>query len=169
MTILTPPVHLTPEDEIEPRRIAMRSCTNLIDGELKEKTVGMRSLFIASRICDRLNSLYYPQVGAAAVETMIYCFDQARPRSKAGCCLHSFRATPNARIPEGDLHVAPNLVVEVLSPGNSGIEVEEKLNEYLGARHSDGLDRQSGGSDDPRLPSGWHYSTLPHVGGCDRK
>jgi Uma2 family endonuclease len=40
---------------------------------------------------------------------------------------------PGGRIPEGDIFVVPDLVVEVLSPGNGGIELEEKLDEYLDA------------------------------------
>jgi Uma2 family endonuclease len=36
-------------------------------------------------------------------------------------------------IPQGDIDFVPDLVVEVLSPGNSGLEVEEKLDEYLDA------------------------------------
>ena len=44
-----------------------------------------------------------------------------------------FDRLPNRKIPEGDLHLAPELVVEVLSPSNTGTELEEKLNEYLAA------------------------------------
>lgn len=40
---------------------------------------------------------------------------------------------PGGTIPDGDVFVAPDLVVEVLSPGNSGNEVDEKLDEYLSA------------------------------------
>lgn len=40
---------------------------------------------------------------------------------------------PGGKYPEGDLFLAPDLVVEVLSPGNTGLEVDEKLAEYLAA------------------------------------
>jgi len=132
MTILTQPIDLTPQD-VERASERDAKLYELIDGELKEKTAGTRSLFIASRICDRLNSVFYPQIGFAAVEAMIYCFERKRHGRKPDVVYIRFDRLPTREIPEGDLFVAPDLVVEVLSPGNSGIELDEKLNEYLGA------------------------------------
>jgi Uma2 family endonuclease len=40
---------------------------------------------------------------------------------------------PPTGIPVGYWIGAPDLAVEVISPGNSGREIEEKINEYLGA------------------------------------
>jgi Uma2 family endonuclease len=132
MTTLAQPVHLTPADvERASRRDGKRY--ELIDGELKEKNVGTRALFVASRICDRLNAAFYPGTGFAAVEAMIYCFDRRNHGRKPDVVFVTFERLGCRVIPDGDIHVAPDLVVEVLSPGNTGIEVEEKLNEYLDA------------------------------------
>jgi Uma2 family endonuclease len=135
MTMVAPsssPRQLTPEDvERASNRDSKRY--ELLDGELKEKTVGTEALFIASRISERLNASQYPQLGFAACEVMIYCFERPNHGRKPDVVFARFDRLPERRIPKGDLHFAPDLVVEVLSPGNSGIEFEEKLNEYLDA------------------------------------
>ena len=128
----TEPPDLTPEDvERASERDGKRY--ELIDGELKEKIVGTKALFVASRICERLHAAYYPHIGFAAVEAMIYCFSRRRHGRKPDVVYITFERLGGTAIPDGDILVAPVLVVEVLSPGNSGIEVEEKLNEYLEA------------------------------------
>lgn len=38
---------------------------------------------------------------------------------------------PGERVPKGDLRLAPDLVVEVLSPGDAAVQVERKVEEYL--------------------------------------
>jgi Uma2 family endonuclease len=132
MTTFASPAQLTPEDV---ERAAERDGKRyeLIDGELKEKVVGTKSLFIAGRICDRLNAAFYPQVGFAAVEAMVYCFEKRRHGRKPDVMYVNFARLPRPEIPDGDIFVAPDLVVEVLSPGNTGAEVEGKLDEYLDA------------------------------------
>jgi Uma2 family endonuclease len=75
MSTLTLPIPLTPDDV---ERASMRDAKHyeLINGELKEKIVGFRALFIAGRIAERLNQRFYPAEGAAAVEAMTYCFQR---------------------------------------------------------------------------------------------
>jgi Uma2 family endonuclease len=132
MTIATPPIPLTPDDvERASERDGKRY--ELIDGELKEKVVGTRALFIASRIADRLNATFYPRVGFAVVEAMIYCFAPRNHGRKPDVTYVKLDRLPDKAIPEGDLLIAPDLVVEVLSPSNTGIDLEDKLDEYLAA------------------------------------
>src|SRR5687768_15547625 len=132
MSTLTPPVRLTPED-------VERACERdgklyeLIDGELKEKKVGAEALFIATRIAAVLNAAFYPHTGMAACELMIYCFDGRSHGRKPDVVYVRLNRLPSGRIPTGDLFVAPDLVAEVLSPNNSGSEVDEKLDEYITA------------------------------------
>ena len=40
---------------------------------------------------------------------------------------------PEERVPKGYATIAPDLVVEVISPGDVAYEVDEKVEEYLGA------------------------------------
>lgn len=132
MSAITQPSTFTPEDvERASKRDGKRY--ELIDGELKEKQVGFVSLFIATRIAEFLNSRFYPAAGIAAVEVMVYCFGRTDHGRKPDVTFVKLDRLPNRAIPRGDLHLAPDLVVEVLSPGNSGLEVEEKLDEYLDA------------------------------------
>lgn len=132
MSTLTPPTRLSPED-------VERACERdgklyeLIEGELKEKKVGFLALFIATRIAERLNAHFYPGAGVAACEVMIYCFNGRQHGRKPDVVFVTLDRLPNAEIPDGDLFIAPDLVVEVLSPGNTGMEVDDKLDEYLAA------------------------------------
>jgi Uma2 family endonuclease len=131
MSIVTP-IQLTARDaELASERNSRRY--ELIDGELKEKEVGFWALFIAVRIAQHLNAQLYPHDGAAAVEVMIYCFDRPNHGRKPDVVYVRNRRFPGGVIPDGDIRLAPDLVVEVLSPGNSGIELEDKLDEYLAA------------------------------------
>jgi Uma2 family endonuclease len=132
MSVAAPPQSLSPADvERASRRDGKRY--ELINGELKEKNVGTKALFIASQICDRLNAVFYPAIGFACVEAMIYCFAQPGHGRKPDVTFVRFDQLPGKTIPDGDIFVPPVLVVEVLSPGNSGVEVDEKLDEYLSA------------------------------------
>ncbi len=126
----TPP--LTPDD-VERAAKRDQKRYELIDGKLKEKEVGFVALFVATRIAERLNAKFYPQAGAAAVEAMIYCFKKRNHGRKPDVVYVSNQRFAVGEMPEGDLFVAPNLVVEVLSPSNTGIELEQKLDEYLEA------------------------------------
>jgi len=132
MSILTSSTQFTPEE-------VSRACERdgklyeLIEGELKEKHVGFWELFIAARIIERLNSHFYPHEGAAVGEVMVYCFDRANHGRKPDVVFVRKNRFPGSQIPDGDIRLAPDLVVEVLSPGNSGIELEDKLDEYLAA------------------------------------
>lgn len=132
MSTLTPPASLTP---LEVERAGERDgkLYELIDGELREKRVGAKSLFVATRIAALLNAFFYPHTGFAACEVMIYCFTRKRHGRKPDVVFVKLNRLPDAAIPDGDVFVAPDLVVEVLSPKNSGEEVDEKLAEYLGA------------------------------------
>src|SRR6478609_9348662 len=132
MSALAPPFSITPEDV---ERAAARDGKRyeLIDGELKEKEVGFKSLWIAGKISERLNAHFFPRDAVAAVEPMTYCFGRSNHGRKPDVALVSLDKLPSREMPEGDLRVVPDLVVEVLSPSNSGFEIEVKLDEYLAA------------------------------------
>jgi Uma2 family endonuclease len=132
MATLSPAVRLTPED-VERASERDGKHYELIDGELKEKNVGAEALFVATRISERLNSALYSQQGFAAVELMIYCFERPDHGRRPDVAFVRLHRPPDRKIPKGDLRLAPDLAVEVLSPGNTGIELEDKLDEYLAA------------------------------------
>jgi Uma2 family endonuclease len=132
MSTLTPLVPLTPE-EVEHAGERDGKLYELIDGELREKKVGAKALFIATRIASLLNAFFYPHRGMAACEVMIYCFNGRSHGRKPDVVYVTLGRLPNCEIPDGDIFIAPDLVVEVLSPSNTGIEVDDKLEEYLAA------------------------------------
>jgi Uma2 family endonuclease len=130
MTLLNPPTRFTPEDV---ERVGKQDAEHyeLVDGELKEKVAGTESLFIAGRICDALNTHYYPEKGFAVVEAMVYCFGRPHHGRRPDVTFVWRDRLPDRKIPVGDLTIVPDLMVEVLSPGNTAYEVDDKLTEYL--------------------------------------
>jgi len=130
MSTLASPTSLTPADvELASERDGKHY--ELIDGQLKEKSEGAEALYVALRIAQRLNALYDPAQGLALVEPMVYCFGRPDHGRKPDVALFWKHRLPNGRIPKGDFHIAPDLAVEVLSPGNTGVDLEDKLDEYL--------------------------------------
>jgi Uma2 family endonuclease len=132
MSAIAPPTRLTPEDvERASERDGKRY--ELIDGELKEKVVGAEAIYVALRIAQRLSAAYDPDQGFAFVEATVYCFDRPNHGRKPDVSFIWRRRLPGGTVPKGDLRLAPDLAVEVLSPGNTGTELDEKLDEYLAA------------------------------------
>lgn len=132
MTLLTPPLTLTPEDVERAGRQDAKHY-ELVDGELKEKSVGTESLFIAGQISQSLNAAYYPDRGFAVVEAMVYCFNRPNHGRKPDVTFLWRNRLPDGRVPVGDITITPDLVVEVLSPGNTAFDLDEKLTDYLEA------------------------------------
>jgi Uma2 family endonuclease len=64
---------------------------------------------------------------------MVYCFNGRDHGRKPDVVYVKLDRLPNREIPDGDILVAPDVAVEVLSPGNAGLEVDDKLDEYLAA------------------------------------
>jgi Uma2 family endonuclease len=132
MPVVTGVKELSPE-EVERASERDDRRYELVDGELREKKVGAKALFVATRICELLNGKFYPQYAFAAVEIMIYCFARKRHGRKPDVVFVRLDRLSGGEIPDGDLFIAPDMVVEVLSPGNTSMELDEKLNEYLAA------------------------------------
>src|SRR2546423_1697961 len=112
MSTLPSPIRLPPAD-VERASERDGKHYELIDGQLKEKSVGAKALYIALRIAQRLNALYDPAQGVALVEPMVYCFDRPNHGRKPDVALFWKRRLPGGQIPEGDFHIAPDLAVEV--------------------------------------------------------
>ncbi len=132
MSVVKPPIQLMPAD-VERASERDDKTYELVNGKLEEKVVGTKAALVASLIGARLNAAFYPRIGFAVALGMIYCFKRLSHCRKPDVVYVRFERMGSRAIPEGDLHLVPDLVVEVLSPGNSGIEVEEKLGEYQDA------------------------------------
>ena len=93
-----------------------------IDGVLGEKVVGFECCSLPPASLNDSICAHTLHNGVAAVEVMTYCFDRSDHGRQTG---RRFRADEPVcrmgKIPRGYLHIAPDLVVEVLSSGNTGI------------------------------------------------
>lgn len=108
----------------------------LIDGALVERNMGLESSEIAGRIIvliglflrrRGLGRLFPPDAG-------YQCFaeDQNKLLRPDVSFIRSGRL-PGNRVPKGWARIAPDLVVEVVSPNDIADEVEAKVNVWLGA------------------------------------
>jgi len=129
MSSVTASSDLTPDDVDRASRRDAKHYER-INGTLKAKALGFWELFIAVRIAEQLNRRFYPHEGAASVEVTVYCFDRPDHGRKPDVVFLKSSRFAGGQIPGGDVRVVPDLVAEVLSPANSGKELEEKLDEY---------------------------------------
>jgi Uma2 family endonuclease len=109
----------------------------LVDGELKELNVSYLSSFTAGQVFFQLQSHVGPRnLGWVSPKgTSFRCFpdDPDRVR-RADTAFHTLgRLTPAQVTVEGHCTVAPDLVVEVISPNDLAYEVAEKRVEWLAA------------------------------------
>lgn len=108
----------------------------LVNGQLVERHMGMRSGRIAGRIglllgnhCETSKAgAYYP------ADVSYQCFSDvpAKVRRPDVSFLAAGRIAPEQE-PEGHCRIAPDLVVEVVSPNDEFEDVVEKIEEWLGA------------------------------------
>ena len=128
-----PPGTATVKDVIRHRDGPRRRLVELIDGTLVEKTMGYRESMMASKL-GRLLGTFAEDVHKLGVVTgpdgtikllrkLVRIPDVA---------FASWDRFPNRRVPEDRVpEVVPNLAVEVLSKGNTVLEMERKLKEYF--------------------------------------
>lgn len=108
----------------------------LIDGVPKEKEMGARSSAIAIDLSTMLvNFVKLHRLGRVFGADAGYACFPARPKTyrKPDASFVAQGRLPDGKIPEGNLTIAPDLAVEVISPRNSYEEVEEKIALYRSA------------------------------------
>jgi Uma2 family endonuclease len=106
----------------------------LVDGCLVERHMGTESSIIAMAIGSLLRvfvkSRRLGYVGGA--DCSYQCFpDHPEKIRKPDVSFIRTGRLPGEAIPKGHARIAPDLAVEVLSPGDLAYEVEEKVAEYL--------------------------------------
>jgi Uma2 family endonuclease len=108
----------------------------LIDGRPVEKHMGAESDRIALRLGGKLDLFCTEHAGGYAFgsQTGYRCFpDRPRLVRKPDASVLVRGRLPGEQIPKGDIAVAPDLAVEVISPNDTYEEVEVKVIEYLKA------------------------------------
>ena len=109
----------------------------LVDGSLVELNMSYLSSYVAGQIYQRLkNHCDSHQLGWVTPEgTSFQCFPKAmsRVRRPDTTFIALVRLSEEQAKTEGHCPVVPDLVVEVISPGDTAYEVDQKVDEYLSA------------------------------------
>jgi Uma2 family endonuclease len=108
----------------------------LVDGSLLERHMGSESSAIAMAIGVILgNFVRSRRLGHIFTADCGYqCFPDATSKvRKPDVSFIRTGRLEGERIPQGHLRIAPDLAVEVLSPGDLAYEIDEKVQEYLAA------------------------------------
>lgn len=133
MTVPAPP-RLYTADEVE----AMENAIDyeLDHGHLVERNMGFRSEVVGNLVAYCLTGFVKAQgigyVSASGLALHIYPEEPNHFR-KADVSFVRKDRVPAGALLMGSLYMAPDLVVEVLSPNDKAVEVEEKVAEYLDA------------------------------------
>jgi Uma2 family endonuclease len=108
----------------------------LVDGRLVEMPMGAESGIVAGELHYRLRSyLETKPIGKAIPGDIGFrCFPH-RPRllRKPDAAYIAAGRLPGEVVPKGDFRIAPDLVVEVISPNDLAEAVQEKVEDYLAA------------------------------------
>jgi Uma2 family endonuclease len=131
MNMKAVPVRLTPDD-----LLAMPGGKHyeLVDGIPREKRMGAQSDEITAAAISLLRQ-FVRKHGLGHVygsQTGFRCFANNRVR-KPDCAFVAAGRLPNDRSPSGDITIAPDLVVEVVSPNDTYEEIATKVLDYKSA------------------------------------
>lgn len=108
----------------------------LVGGKLVERNRGAESsavaLVIGSLLLNFVRSRRAGKVFTTDCGYQIFPDDREKVRKSDVSFIRAGRL-PNERPPDGWVGITPDLVVEVLSPGDTAYEIDQKVNEYLAA------------------------------------
>ncbi len=107
----------------------------LIDGKLKERCMGADAVWVSGRFYKFVEAFADPAglglVFPDGLPLEIFGGRDYIPRPDGAYI--SFAKLGSTRPPEGSLRVAPELVIEVVSPSDNAYQVERKVRRYLEA------------------------------------
>jgi Uma2 family endonuclease len=123
----------TPEDLL---RMPDGEAFELVDGNLVERKMGLASSYVGGRVFKLLDDYCeahhcgWPFPDGAGYR----CFPDAPDKvRRPDASFIRFGRLPNETLPEGHCPIAPDLVVEVVSPRDLVYEIDEKTEEFLSA------------------------------------
>jgi Uma2 family endonuclease len=108
----------------------------LVDGHLVERNMGNKSAWVALELAHHLRVFARQQrLGWVIGAEGGYRLDPARPNHvrKPDVSFVQFGRLPNEQPADTYDYLAPDLAVEVVSPNDTVLELEEKIDEYLRA------------------------------------
>lgn len=108
----------------------------LLDGELVERKIGAKSSYVATNLLVLLGYFIRSNklglVFQADCGYQIFAEDANRVRF-ADASFIRYGRLPEERPPQGHCRLAPDLLIEAVSPHDTAYEVEEKIAQWLGA------------------------------------
>lgn len=129
-----PPLGTATEEDVVRSEGHTGRCCELIDGVLVEKPMGYLESLLAGAILEALRRFVRPRkLGIVLGEggTLKILPHQVRIPD---VCFLRWERFPGGKLPKVPIPaVAPDLAVEVLSPGNTAAEMRRKLREYFAA------------------------------------
>lgn len=135
MTSIAQPVQAeayTPE-EVERLSDTHQKLYELVDGVLTEKpAMSMKSNRVAVRLSRFLQNTYPEERAQVFVEQPTYCFGSPKKMRRPDLALVWTERVPGG-VTDEELFVAPDFVVEVVSPSNTYNELLARVDEYLAA------------------------------------
>lgn len=107
----------------------------LVDGELREKKLGLLENVVAGIIIKLLgNHLEAAKLGGLVIpETSFQCFPRKPKQIRRPNVAFISAAKVPSTLPSGHVTIVPDLAVEVVSPNDTVTELEKKLLDYRSA------------------------------------
>lgn len=105
-----------------------------VNGEWKEKNLSGKSSRVAVRLSTRLNShAEQNELGIVLESETAYQIYPREPRRTRKPDLSFIRTgrLPNDEVPDGNLEIAPDLAVEIISPNDQVVDLNNKIVEFL--------------------------------------
>lgn len=129
MTTMTQEQIFTPEDLLA---LPDRDRFELLHGKLVERKTGVKSNWVGGRITMLLGIfLEAHPLGYVIPETNYVCFpDDPRHAPRPDVSFIRFGRSPGEKLPQGFCRIAPDLVVEVVSPNDTAEEVVDKVADF---------------------------------------
>ena len=125
--------HYTPEDLLA---LPEYGRFELIDGQLVERKMGAKSSLAATNLLILMGAFVRGNnlglVFQADCGYQIFAEDPGRVRFADGSFIRRGKL-PEDRVPQGHCRVAPDLVIEAVSPHDTAYEIEDKIAQWLGA------------------------------------
>jgi Uma2 family endonuclease len=133
MTLATTVTHYTPEDLLT---LPDYGRFELLDGHLVERNMGAKSSLAATNLLGLVwhfvRSNHLGLVFQADCGYQVFAEEPGRVRFADGSFIRHGKLSED-RVPQGHCRVAPDLVIEAVSPNDTAYEVEEKIAQWLGA------------------------------------
>lgn len=133
MALATTVTHYTPEDLLA---LPDYGRFELLDGHLVERKMGAKSSYVATNLLglvwhfvrsNNLGLIFQSDCGY-----QIFAEESSRVRFADGSFIRRGKL-PEDRPPQGHCRVAPDVVIEAVSPNDTAYEIEDKIAQWLGA------------------------------------